>query len=95
MNETEQNRIQSKQMFVGWVGNVIGEEKFVVIDSSPIWSHSCNEAERLLAEGRFVHGFVPAVFLDDKLDNPELRSSLQTEAVRRFDLGRARCLQAS
>jgi hypothetical protein len=73
-----------KQTCIGWIGNEIGKEIFVVIDSSPITSSSCNEAERLIEEGRSVPGFVPFVFLDKELDSPELRSWLQSEATRRF-----------
>jgi hypothetical protein len=73
-----------KQTCIGWVGNEIGKELFVVIGSSPITSSSCNEAERLIENGQFVDGFVRAVFLDRELDSPELRSWLGSESVRRY-----------
>ncbi|HZF00920.1 MAG TPA: hypothetical protein VE344_03395 [Methylomirabilota bacterium] len=72
-----------KQECIGWVGNETGKEIFIVVDSSPITSHSCNEAERLIGEGRFMSGFIPMVFLDRELDNAGLRSWLESEAVRR------------
>ena len=80
----------TKQACIGWVGNKPGEEIFVVVDSSPIIPKSCDEAERLIAEGRFVEGFVPAVFLDEALDSSELRSWLQSEAARSFVMSKSR-----
>ena len=79
---------------VGWVGNELGKEIFVVIDSSPITSHSCDEAERRVEEGRFVLGFVPVVFLDEELVSSELRLWLQLEAERRFISAKSRRLAA-
>lgn len=81
-----------KQTCIGWVGNEIGKEIFVVIDSSPIISNSCNKAERLIEEGHFVQGFISIVFLDEELDTVELRSWLQSEAIRRSSSAKLRNL---
>lgn len=84
-----------KQACIGWVGNELGKEIFVVVDSSPITSSSCDQAQRVIELGRSVPGFVPAVFLDEELDSSELRSWLQSEAVRRFISAKPCCLPAN
>jgi hypothetical protein len=55
---------------------------FVIIDSKKIDGAAFDRATAILETGGATDDFVPMVFLDEKLDSPELRERTQADSIK-------------
>src|SRR6266568_3210881 len=51
--------------------------RFVIIDSKKIDGAAFDRANKILEESGATDDFTPIIFLDEKLDSPELRAQIQ------------------
>ncbi len=57
--------------------------RYVIIDSKKIDDSAFARANEILEEGGATDDFTPMIFLDKKLDSPELRERIQAESKNR------------
>src|SRR6266699_3671443 len=55
--------------------------RFVIIDSKKIDGAAFDRANKILEEGRATDDSTPMIFLDEKLDSPELRERIQADSI--------------
>jgi hypothetical protein len=55
---------------------------FVIIDSKKIDGAAFDRANEILEAGGGADDFTPMIFLDEKLDSPELRERIQADSIK-------------
>jgi len=55
---------------------------FVIIDSKKINGVAFDRATEILDAGGATDDFIPMIFLDEKLDSPELRERIQADSMK-------------
>jgi len=77
----------TEQFGIAWIREEgASADELVAVHSRPIGFSDADEAWRKFENGKAVEGFIPIVFLDEQLNNSELRSWLQAEAMHRCHL---------
>jgi hypothetical protein len=57
--------------------------RYVIIHSKKIDGRAIDRAHEILDEVGGTDDFTPIVFLDEKLDSPELRAQIQADSINR------------
>jgi hypothetical protein len=77
----------TQQFVIAWMRKEgASADELVAVHSRPISSSDADGAWQKFENGDAIEGFIPMVFLDEQLNNSELRSWLQAEAMHRCHL---------